>query len=229
MPGTVSGTRIRQRPSPTPVSRLGLGPRPPPRPQPKWLLWTRRCSMISATKTESGAHHPGSMTSRAPRWLAIRCGAGLWDRPTVSRACPWPKPRVAPVEAPRTDRVTREPACTQRCRGRLSNAQAPRSSLHPAPPAWIAGNDKVQPRLPLGGRPRERFRHRRKPECFRPSEGPHGVQLPTGRPHPSTMDKGHTFFRSERDPTLTGWTTTASGGADRTWAAPKLDTSPAAP
>jgi len=45
----------------------GLGPRPPPRPQPRWLLWARRCSMISATKTESGAHHPSAKTSRAPR------------------------------------------------------------------------------------------------------------------------------------------------------------------
>lgn len=99
MPGTVSGTRIRQRPSPTPVSRLGLGPRPPPRPQPKWLLWTRRCSMISATKTESGAHHPGSTTSRAPRWLAIRRGLDRWGLPAVSSALPWPEPRLTPVRA----------------------------------------------------------------------------------------------------------------------------------
>jgi len=52
----------------------GLGPRPPPRPQPRWLLWARRCSMTSATKTESGAHHPSSKTSRAPLWFAIRRG-----------------------------------------------------------------------------------------------------------------------------------------------------------
>jgi hypothetical protein len=122
----------------------------------------------------------------APHWLhdlkrtamardSLRVGL---DRPALSRACPWRKPRGAPVEAPRTGRVTREPACTQRCRGRLSNARAPHLSPHATPPAWNTGAEGTRPRLSLGAGPRERNQHRRVPGRLPPPRGPRGCNSP---------------------------------------------------
>jgi hypothetical protein len=203
-----SRNRFRLPNHPTPFANASLparlDPRPPPRPQPKWLLWVRCCPMISATKTESGAHPADSTTSLAPRRLAIRCGSCHQGQPAVSRACPWPKPREAPVEAPRTGRAIRDPACTQRCRGRLSNARTPHTSPHTAPSAWIANNSSTQPRHSLEAGPRERTQHRRLPGCFLPPRNPRGcnsprVPLDPRRWNPPPADKRHAFFCPERD------------------------------
>jgi len=134
--------------------------------------------MTSATKTESRAHPAGTRTSYAPRRLAIRCGFGRLDQPAMSCACPWPEPQEAPVEAPRTGRVTHEPACTQRCGGRLSNARTPHSSPRATPRAWIARADDARPRHSFGVGPRERNQRRRVPGCFPPPGSPRGCNSP---------------------------------------------------
>jgi hypothetical protein len=119
-------------------------------------------------------HHDLTRTATARDSLRV----GHRDRPAMSRACPWPEPRGAPVEAPRTGRVTREPACTQQCRGRLSNARAPHSSPNAAPLAWNVSDDGTPPRLSLGAGPRERNQHRRVPGCLPPPRGPRGCNSP---------------------------------------------------
>jgi hypothetical protein len=86
---------------------------------------------VFCNQERARAHRRGTRTPPGPRWPAIRCEAG--QIPSSRRAV---RARDrghggALRGAAHTDRATREPACTQRCRGQLTDPRAPPSSPSP--------------------------------------------------------------------------------------------------
>lgn len=161
------------------------------------------------------AHQAGSMTSPAPRWLAIRCGSSREARFAVSRARPQPEPRVAPVEAPCT-RAERSASPLARS-GAEADSRIPEHPSRRYVPLHRSGLPDPEARRqgPLRVPDRANVPTLRGTGVLSTDSEPTRGATPGGPPMTRGPPDAH--FSPGRGPTLTGRATTPDGGGHRGW------------